>query len=486
MKLMTVRKSLGIVALTLVAFAASTSVAGAASTLPSTWQRSMNFTAWTADGYGTDAARQSLRDLAALGTNRIVLTPTWYMDTAASNSVAPDPAKTPTDASLRSVMSDARSLGMRVTLKPHVDVRDGTFRGAIAPADRTAWFGSYGAMLSHYAHLARAGKADTLVVGTELTTMATDTASFQALIAQARSLFSGTLTYAANWIDGADAIGFWDRLDAIGIDAYMPLSTGRATPTVAALAAAWAPYVRRISDLHARTGQPVMFTELGYQSRTDALDHPASASGSPDPRIQEVAYAAALRVWRAVPWFKGISWWNWEAEPTGEDPAGSFSIAGKPAAAVLRDAQGGSAVTPGVERSGMTVPTGAGVLILVMLGGLAGVLYARRRPFDADPSDPPAPKPAAPTMPARPLPPARRVTRPIPMTGPALSFAQTAPTAAPAAIGAFMPAAAMRDNVGGNTPLPPRLAAACKVPTGQPPAAASAPCLPSRYHGAAV
>ena len=350
----------------------------ASATLPSTWQRGMNFTAWSAGGYGSGEARDGLRELAALGTDRVVLTPTWYMDTASSDTVGPDAARTPSDASLTTAMQEARELRMQVILKPHVDVGDGTFRGTIAPADREAWFDSYGAMLSHYADIARRAEAQTLVVGTELTSMATDTERWNVLIARARARFAGTLTYAANWVDGAEAVGFWDRLDSVGIDAYMPLDTGGARATVARLSAAWAPYVERIANLHARTGKPVMFTELGYQSRADTLDHPAAATGSPDPRLQAVAYEAALRVWRSVPWFQGISWWNWEAEPTGEDPAGSFSIAGKPAADVLRAAQGGSTATPGLERSGTTVPTGAGVLLLLLLIGLVAVFHLRR------------------------------------------------------------------------------------------------------------
>lgn len=372
----TIASLLGAAAMLLSAVAPVAS--SAAETLPSTWQRGMNFTSWSADGYGSDAARGGLRDLAALGTDRIVLTPTWYMDTAHADTVAPDPVKTPSDASLATVMREAHALRMQVVLKPHVDVRDGTFRGAIAPADRAAWFDSYGAMLGHYADIARRQEAQTLVVGTELTSMASDTDRWDTLIARARAQFAGTLTYAANWVDGAEQVAFWDRLDVVGIDAYMPLSAGAGRPTVARLAAAWAPHVERIANLHARTGKPVMFTELGYQSRVDTLDHPAAATGSPDPRLQAVAYEAALRVWRSVPWFQGISWWNWEAEPTGEDPAGSFSIAGKPAAAVLRAAQGGTAVDPGIERSGATVPPGAGVLLLLLLAGLTAVVFARR------------------------------------------------------------------------------------------------------------
>ena len=52
---------------------------------------------------------------------------------------------------------------MEVMLKPHVDVIDGTFRGEIEPADRAAWFASYGSMIDHYADLAERGGRDDLL-----------------------------------------------------------------------------------------------------------------------------------------------------------------------------------------------------------------------------------------------------------------------------------------------------------------------------------
>jgi hypothetical protein len=449
--------------------------AQATDTVPASWQKGFNFTSWTKDGYGSQQAADSLAALRSVGSDRVVLTPTWYMDTASSDTIARDGEKTPSDSSLETAMDRAKDLGMAVVLKPHVDVKDDTFRGQIAPADHAAWFASYRTMLLHYAELAQSHGADTLVVGTELTSMSTDTQAWDGLIAAARADFDGTLTYAANWIDEAEQVGFWDRLDAVGMDAYMPLSTRGGTPTVDQVTAAWTPYVQRISDLHARTGKPVMFTELGYQSRSDTLAHPASASGAPDDRIQEVAYTAALNAWRDVPWFQGIWWWNWEAEPTGEDPAGSFTIAGKPAASFLRAAQGGQEVaSPGVDRMGMTVPLGAGVLLLMVVGG---ILAARRRRRTDDLPSTPAPLggtgAAAPLRQAMPdfrLPAAPR---------PALTLAQ----AHEAPVG-LAPA----QHAGLGTSLPPQLAAACQVPGAYGPATttATATRLPSRYQGVAA
>jgi len=164
----------------------------------------MNVTAYSADAYGAPSASRSLTDLRATGTNHVALVPFWYMASITSSTVAPDRLQTPTDASLLQARSTARGLGLNVVLKPQVDVRDGAFRGDIRPASVEAWFASSAAMVDHYADLATQGGAQTLVVGDELTSMASDTTRFEALIAGVRRRFHCRLTFAANWVQGAE------------------------------------------------------------------------------------------------------------------------------------------------------------------------------------------------------------------------------------------------------------------------------------------
>src|SRR4051812_37331319 len=179
---------------------AGTTNALASPGLPADWQRGANVTAWNTDAFAQPAADSSLGDLQATGTTNAAIVVTWYMDAKTSSTIAPRDGKTPSDASVLHAIARAKELGMRVTLKPHVDVWDGTFRGDITPASRSDWFASYRAMIDHYADLAAQAGADALIVGTELTTMTDDTAEWRALIAGVRARFGGQLTYAANWI----------------------------------------------------------------------------------------------------------------------------------------------------------------------------------------------------------------------------------------------------------------------------------------------
>jgi hypothetical protein len=313
--------------------------------VPANWHRGASFTSWWHDTYEKAEAARQLDALRATGTTHVEILTTWYMSDRTSSSIAPDSSRTPSDAGLLAVIGKARSLGMSVALKPHVDLRDGTFRGAVAPANVAAWFRDYRRMLIHYADLARAGQADMLVVGTELTTMAVYAEQWRNLISEVRARYKGSLTFAANWVDGARKVEFWRELDFIGIDAYMPLVWNEPNPSVKSLATAWCSatdpeqrvhrYVDEITALHSRYRKPVLFTEIGYESRYGTATTPwGAAAGAISDEPQQRAYEAAYQVWARPRWFAGLYWWDWPASGSSSDP-GSFTPADKPAQATM-------------------------------------------------------------------------------------------------------------------------------------------------------
>jgi hypothetical protein len=372
--------------------------------LPPTWTTGANVTDWSTDGYAH--AEDVLEAARADGITSVSLVPTLYMRNPADSTVAADPDLTPSDASLRAAAAEAQALGLSVTIKPHVDVLDGSYRGAIQPADRAAWFASYGAALRHYAALAGEVGATTLVVGTELDSMAPDQAQWLALIADARGAFTGELTYAANW-GVADDVPFWGALDEIGVDAYVPLGDAASTP--AQLRDAWQPLATELAALHQSTGKPVRFTELGYQSRTDGLRTPFAATGASDEGVQARGYEAAFAVWSKIPWFRGISWWDLPVRPGASSAHdGAFDPRGKAAEDVLRrwtGATGPVPAAPTTDEDGggpWAVLWGGGLLAVVLVIAAAVVVGWRRRgpapervaaPAD-DPGRPPEDLPA--------------------------------------------------------------------------------------------
>jgi hypothetical protein len=303
-----------------------------------------NLTAYTRGGYSNPDVERDLVRIARLGSTAVALVPTWYMAAPDSSEIKRDAAKTPSDASLEQAIDWASAQGLKVVLKPHVDVFDESFRGDIQPADREAWFASYERFITHYADLAeRAGDAvNTFVVGTELKSMSSDAAPWESVISAVREAFPGQLTYAANW-DEVAQVQFFGSLDMIGVDAYYPLAADGEVPTAESLAAAWEPNIAQLQSLSDQWGKPVLVTEVGYPTQPTAASNPfevASGQG-PDEALQALLYQAAFDAFSDKDWVSGILWWSWRADPgPEEDPATDYTPEGKVSEQVIAAAQG--------------------------------------------------------------------------------------------------------------------------------------------------
>src|SRR5680860_1677152 len=214
----------------------------------SDWQKGASiepFGGPAADYQGEDF-KQSLRDLRVLGANYVTLVIPQYQSSTSSADIGSG-WNTPTDETLIEAIDFAHSIGLSVMLKPHLNVEAGDWRANIDASDRSAWFQNYGDMIRHYATLGEEHGVAELSIGAELITMATETSHadnterWEELIASVRPLFSGKLTYSANWggdffTNEKDHIEFWDKLDYIGISAYFNLTHG---DSVADLRSAW-------------------------------------------------------------------------------------------------------------------------------------------------------------------------------------------------------------------------------------------------------
>ena len=105
-------------------------------------------------GFPTLDSDTSLENLGTTGTKWVALLVTWYQVTATSTTIYRDIERTPDDAGLIRAINKIHSLGMKVMLKPRVDVSNGTWRGQIEPIDWNAWFESYRNFINYYATFA--------------------------------------------------------------------------------------------------------------------------------------------------------------------------------------------------------------------------------------------------------------------------------------------------------------------------------------------
>jgi hypothetical protein len=317
------------------------------------------YPSWWNGAYADPASAQSLDDMMATRANAIALGGDYFVDTGHSNTIYADPVGTESLANLGAAIDAAHRRGLTVLVKPLVDAKDGTWRGAFQPSDPAAFFASYKAMIVAEAKVAAAHHAELFSIGCEMDQLAgpADLAYWTDIIAAVRSVYSGKLTYAAEWPD-PQAVAFWHSLDYAGVDNYVPLSHA-ADPSVDELVAAWsgAPTdpelqhyfgtkspIQFFEDFAASVGKPLLFTELGYGSNTNAAADPADFwdPASPDPGLQAKLYQAFFEAWNraATSALKGVFLWDWNTFPDGPGAGDSdwptgYTPQGKPAQAVI-------------------------------------------------------------------------------------------------------------------------------------------------------
>ncbi|MBH5333460.1 hypothetical protein IHE55_01035 [Streptomyces pactum] len=299
--------------------------------------RGITLPAWDTGDYDRPEAVRYLRQIRDTGARWVVFTPTWYQD-GRKRSAIRTTGETVSDHGVRRIVRLAHAEGLKVLLKPHVDLVGGGDRAEIRPADPDAWFASYRTFITHYARLARELDVERFAVGTELAGTSGDRARWSRVIDSVREVYPGRLTYAANYDEYA-RIRFWSALDVIGIDAYWPL-TDRPTTDPAELAAGWREVVTELAAFSARHHRRVLFTEAGYVSQRGTTTAPYSwtVSDRTGEEEQAAAYQALLTAFEDRRWWAGVCWWMWDDWPdSGETPARlAYTPHGKPAEQVLR------------------------------------------------------------------------------------------------------------------------------------------------------
>jgi hypothetical protein len=294
-----------------------------------------NYPMWSHDGYGAPPAARSLQDLAATGAGWVALTPTLYVKDRRDSDIEAA-AATPSDDSLRAAIRAARAAGLKVALKPHVDIASGGVRAVMEPQDPARWFAAYRARILGYARLAREERCALFVVGTELAllTLPRHTAAWRALIRDVRAEYPGPVTYAANW-EAAAYVGFWRDLDYVSIDGYYPIAGS--SPVL--LRAGWDVWALGAEALARAAGRPLLFTEIGISSQRGAELRPWAYGdfGTADDAVQAAYLKAFLDAFRGRSDFAGFLAWSWYDAPAAPGDK-SMNVRGKPALDVLESA----------------------------------------------------------------------------------------------------------------------------------------------------
>lgn len=250
------------------------------------------------------------------------------------------------DSSFINTIQTIHDKGLHVQLKPHLWTFNGWRANLTLESDAewSTWFDSYEAYMLYYARMAELTNSELFCIGTELkTSIKKQPERWITLIRKIREIYSGKLTYAANWHDEYEYIDFWNELDYIGIQAYFPLTKNK-NPDLETIEKGWSRHLKKLETLHQTYQKPILFTEVGYKSDASATIKPwewdsflSVLSERKSDQTQQLAYEALFKQLWYKPWFAGMYIWQWDNRSTKEDAPTNldFSPRFKPAENVI-------------------------------------------------------------------------------------------------------------------------------------------------------
>jgi hypothetical protein len=340
--------------------------------------KGFNYVSYYNGGY---ANADSLPALAGTGTNAVALSFEYGIDVK-NSAVYADANYTDSQSVIAATIAEANSRGFSVMVRPLLDFLDpakigsysvGDWRSTYNPSNAAAFFASYKTMIVAIAQMAQANGAASLSIGAELDQLTGPAylSYWTDIITSVRAVFSGKLTYSADWDDNISPwqgqhgltagtgnlttqVSFWSQLDYLGIDCYAPLSDA-ASPTLANLMAGWTStpsdptslsvtgnqsLISYFASVATQAGKPLLFTEIGYESASDAAKQPSGTSTNVyDPALQANLYSAFFEAWQQSGnnSLLGVYFWNWDpnAAEVGPGNGPNFSPQAQPAQTVV-------------------------------------------------------------------------------------------------------------------------------------------------------
>jgi len=201
---------------------------------------------------------------------------------------------------------------------------EGKWRSDIYPKNDkewNTWKDSYRDFILRYAKIAESANAEMFCLGAELTQLTKEKEDYwKALIREVRTIYSGELTYAANWYKEYEDIKFWGELDYIGVQGYFPLVKSE-NPSIDKISKGWKKYSAKLESLHEKFNRQIIFTEMGYKSTACSAIRPWEWLENKDrsdvqysDTTQANCYSAFFKSIWPKPWFSGVHIWQMRAD----------------------------------------------------------------------------------------------------------------------------------------------------------------------------
>ncbi len=248
-----------------------------------------------------------------------------------------------TNEGLQQYAKEFEKAGIRVMVKPQIWVWNGEYTGTIEMTSEENWKileSTYEEFILNFSKTAESIKAPILCIGTELEKFIENRPDFwKSLIKKIRKIYSGKLTYAANW-DEFKRVPFWKDVDYIGIDAYFPLSNKK-SPTLKEFEFGWQKHKQEIVKVREAVNKPVLFTEYGYRSVDFTGKEPWNSNrieGAVNLQNQKKATQAIYNQFWKEDWFAGGFIWKWfvDHDKVGGSNNNRFTPQNKPTEELLK------------------------------------------------------------------------------------------------------------------------------------------------------
>lgn len=294
----------------------------------------------------TDEAEHSMKRLASNGLNWICIPVNGWQETFASTTVFSLYGMTQTDEEVVHAIEMAKSMGLKVCLKPMVNCLDRAWRARIDfPTEECGywekWFRSYNNFMLHYAKLAEKMGCEMLCTGCEMAGMDKQADFCRNMISKVREVYHGIIMHNINHGD-EERFTWLSDVDVIGISGYYPV-TDEENKGIETMHKKWADVIKTLEKCYAKYGKPLMFAEIGVRNEQGCTMYPWDFHYRPEMPIDEQEqsdfYESAMTATWDKDWFCGYFWWDWKAilppiEKAKENR--DFTIYGKKAEETLK------------------------------------------------------------------------------------------------------------------------------------------------------
>ncbi len=295
----------------------------------------------------TKEAEDSMRRLASNGLDWICIPVNGWQETFYSTTIFSLYGRTQTDEELKHVIKLAKSLNLKVCLKPMVNCLDHAWRARIDfPPEEGCdywekWFASYNRFMCYYAKLAEETGCEMLCTGCEMAGMDKQAGYCSDMIDRVRQVFSGIIMHNIN--HGDECRFKWlDKVDVIGISGYYPV-TDKDNKGIETMRKRWPAVMENLEKCHKKYDRPVMFAEIGVRNEQGCTMYPWDFHDRPelptDEQEQSDFYESAMEATWDIPWFAGYFWWDWKAVLPDEEKMKEnrdFTVCGKLAEKTLK------------------------------------------------------------------------------------------------------------------------------------------------------